>query len=115
MAEIMEFNIKDDMPTVDIALKRLEMLLDRNGKKPGIIKIIHGYGSTGSGGKIRAAIRNKLKIKKTAGKIKDYIPGEEFSMFHPGTQNALALYHKELTRDRDYNQSNQGITLIIIR
>ncbi|MDR0569658.1 MAG: Smr/MutS family protein [Clostridiales Family XIII bacterium] len=112
---ILEFNIKDDMPTVDVALKRLDMLLARSGRKSGVIKIIHGYGSTGSGGKIRAAVRNKLKTKVAAGKIKDYIPGEEFSMFHPATQNALASHHQELTRDLDYNRSNQGITLVILK
>ena len=109
---ITEFNIKDDMPTVDIALKRLDMLLIENRK--GIIKIIHGYGATGVGGKIRTAVRNKLKIKKLAGKIKDYIPGEEFSMFNSATQKALMLHHKELTSDHDYNQSNQGVTLVIM-
>ena len=108
---ITEFNIKDDMPTVEIALKRLDMLL--TGNRKGIIKIIHGYGATGVGGKIRTAVRNKLKIKKLAGKIKDYIPGEEFSMFNAATQTALMLYHRELTSDHDYNQSNQGMTLII--
>ena len=36
-------------------------------------------------------------------------------MFGSATQNALALYHKELTGDRDYNRSNEGITVVIFK
>ena len=115
MRTILEVNIKDGMPTVDVALNRLEAALRPYGKKSKLIKIVHGYGSTGVGGKIRTAVRQKLQFKKTAGSINDFIPGEAFSMFDPATQKALALYHKELTEDRDYNRSNQGITVIILK
>ena len=103
------------MPTVDIALTRLEAALKPYGKKSKLIKIVHGYGSTGVGGKIRTAVRQRLQSKKTAGSIKDFIPGEEFSMFNAVTQKVLALYHKELTEDRDYNKSNEGITVVILK
>jgi len=112
---ILEVNIKDGMPTVDVALARLEAALRPYGKTSKLIKIVHGYGSTGVGGKIRTAVRQRLKSKKVAGNIKDFIPGEAFSMFDPATQKALALYHKELTGDRDYNRSNDGITVVILK
>ena len=115
METILEINIKNDMPTVDVALTRLEMVLRPYGKKSKLIKIVHGYGSTGVGGKIRTAVRQKLQSKKTSGSIKDFIPGEEFSMFGSATQKALALYHKELTEDRDYNRSNEGITVVVLK
>jgi len=103
------------MPTVDAALTRLEAALRPYGKMSKLIKIVHGYGSTGVGGKIRTAVRRRLKSKKATGSIMDFIPGEEFSMFDPATQKALALYHKELTGDRDYNRSNEGITVVILK
>ena len=114
MRTILEINIKEGMPTVDVALKRLEAMLRPYNKKSKLIKIVHGYGSTGVGGKIRTAVRQRLKSKKAAGAIKDFIPGEEFSMFNAATQNALAFYHKELTEDHDYNKSNEGMTIIIL-
>jgi hypothetical protein len=112
---ILEVNIKSDMPTVDVALNRLEAALRPFGKTTKLIKIVHGYGSSGVGGKIRTAVRQRLRAKKTAGGITDFIPGEEFSMFNAATQKALALYHKELTGDRDYNRSNEGITVVILK
>ena len=112
---ILEVNIKDGMPTVDVALNRLEMALKPYGKRSKLIKIVHGYGSTGVGGKIRTAVRQRLKSKKAMGSIIDFIPGEEFSMFGSATQKALALYHKELTEDRDYNKSNEGITVVVLK
>ena len=112
---MLEVNIKDDMPTVDVALNRLELALKPYGKKSKLIKIVHGYGSTGVGGKIRTAVRQRLASKKMAGNIKDFIPGEEFSMFGSATQKALATYHKELTSDRDYNRSNEGITVVVLK
>ena len=112
---ILEINIKDGMPTVDVAMNRLEMALKPYGKKSKLIKIVHGYGSTGVGGKIRTAVRQRLSSKKAAGNIMGFIPGEEFSMFGSATQKALALYHKELTEDRDYNCSNEGITVVILK
>jgi len=115
MRTILEVNIKDGMPTVDVALTRLEAALRPYGKKSKLIKIIHGYGSTGVGGKIRTAVRQRLRSKRAAGSIKEFIPGEEFSMFDPATQKFLALYHKELTGDHDYNRSNEGITVVFLK
>ena len=69
----------------------------------------------GIGGKIRTAVRQRLRAKKAAGSINDFIPGEEFSMFDSATQKALTLYHKELIGDRDYNRSNNGITVVILK
>jgi hypothetical protein len=112
---MLEVNIKEDMPTVDIALQRLETALRPRGKSGALIKIVHGYGSTGVGGKIRTAVRQRLRTKKASGAIRDFIPGEEFSMFDSATQKALALHHKELTADRDYNRSNEGITVVILK
>ena len=103
------------MPTADVALTRLEAALRPYGKTSKLIKIVHGYGSTGVGGKIRTAVRQRLKSKKAAGNIVDFIPGEAFSMFDPATQKALEDYHKELTGDRDYNRSNEGITVVILK
>jgi hypothetical protein len=106
------FNIKDDMPTVDVALIRLEMLVQKGRKTKRIVKIIHGYGSAGAGGKIRSALRKRLISMKAEGKIKEFIPGEEFDPFSSSVQAVLSDCF-ELTRDCDYNRCNQGITLVI--
>ncbi len=54
-----ELNLEHGMPTVDTALRWLESELDaaRKMRRPAL-KLIHGYGSSGRGGKIRTASAN---------------------------------------------------------
>ncbi|MEG2815927.1 MAG: hypothetical protein RR885_06860, partial [Oscillospiraceae bacterium] len=65
---LMEVNIKSDMPTASDAVKRVTYNI-RNGKSWGCsaIKIIHGYGSTGKGGRIRTETRRYLQEQKQKG------------------------------------------------
>ena len=109
-----EVNIKYDMPTSADAVKRVTYNI-RNGKRWGCsaIKIIHGYGSTGKGGKIRTEIRRYLENQKTKGFIRDYIPGEDFSIFSDGTRKAFDLCD-DLRHDEDLERFNNGITIIVL-
>jgi len=109
-----EVNIKDDLPTADDAIRRITFHL-RNGKElgAGAVKIIHGYGSTGTGGKIRRKARQYLEAQKSSGKIRDFIPGEDFSIFHEGTR--LSFSHcPELRQDRDLERHNNGMTIVVL-
>lgn len=77
------------------------------------MKLIHGYGSSGKGGKIRLELRAYLERQKQRGKIRDYIPGERFSIFDEATRRAFA-HCDELRRDRDLEASNNGMTVVIL-
>jgi len=109
-----EVNIKLDMPTATDAVKRVTYNI-RNGKALGFtaIKIIHGYGSTGKGGKIRTETRRYLQQQKETRQIKDFIIGEDFSIFNEATRRAF-LICDELRRDSDLDRSNNGITIVIL-
>ena len=109
-----EVNIKEDMPTASDAVKRVTFNI-RNGKSLGFkaIKIIHGYGSSGKGGKIRTETRRYLQQQKNTRQIKDFITGEDFSIFNEATRNAF-LICDELRRDSDLDRSNNGITIVIL-
>ena len=100
------------MPLVEHALKRMHFQLDTH-RKTGVtvIKLIHGYGSSGIGGKIRVAVRQELAAMKAAGKIRDYVIGEEFSIFSPATRSMLVAC-RELRADRDLERHNNGITVV---
>ena len=108
-----EVNIKSDMPTSDDAIRRITYNL-RNSKMLGIsaLKIIHGYGSTGTGGKIRVEARRYLGEQKRKGFIRDFIPGEDFSIFDQATRDAF-LVCTDLRRDEDLERHNNGITIVI--
>ena len=109
-----EVNIKEDMPTASDAIKRVTFNL-RSSKSLGYtaIKIIHGYGSTGKGGKIRTETRRYLQQQKYTRQIKDFIAGEDFSIFNEPTRSAF-LICDELRRDSDLDRSNNGVTIVIL-
>lgn len=109
-----EVNIKYDMPTAGDAIKRITYSV-HNGKSLGAaaIKIVHGYGSSGTGGKIRTEARRYLESIKRKGLIKDYIPGEDFSIFDQKTQKAFLLCD-DLRKDSDLERHNNGITIVLL-
>ena len=109
-----EVNVKFDMPPADEAIKRVEAALN-SGKKLGaaVVKIVHGYGSTGNGGKIRTRTRKYLAGLKEQGAIRDYIPGEDFSIFNSATRAAFSLC-ADLRGDEDLDRYNSGVTFIIL-
>lgn len=111
---VKEINIKADMPTADDAVRRITYNL-RNSKTLGTsaLKIIHGYGSSGTGGKIRVQARRYLSEQKQKGFIKDFIPGEEFSIFDSATLKAFQ-HCPDLRRDSDLERHNNGITIVIL-
>jgi len=113
-SKIYEVNIKQGMPTVDTAMKYVEQAFSR-AKAYGypVVKLIHGYGSSGSGGKIKTAVHKELGKYKNAGKIREFVAGENFTLFDPATQRIIAAY-PEIARDSDYLKANQGITVILI-
>jgi len=115
VGSLIEVNIKSDLPTVDAAIKRITFNI-RNAGSSGItaVKIIHGYGSSGSGGKIRAEARRYLESQKKRGLILDYIPGENFSIFDEATRSAFQRCD-DLRRDSDLDRHNNGITIVIIK
>lgn len=114
MGYFKEVNIKYDMPTADQAVKRCTFAIE-NARRlgGGAVKIIHGYGSTGKGGKIRVEVRQYLERLKTRGQIRDYIPGENFSLFDESTRAAF-MRCDELRRDHDLDAANNGVTIVVI-
>ena len=109
-----ELNIKEGMPTVDEARKRLLTELAR-AKIEGVValKIIHGYGSSGTGGTLRIALRKSLALRKKEGKIRIFVPGEKWSIFEDDARAVLDLC-PELGRDSDLNRLNNGMTIVLL-
>ena len=114
MGSLREVNIKFDMPTASEAIKRVTYNI-RNGAAMGcaVIKFIHGYGSTGKGGRIRTEVRRYLDNEKRYGRIRDFIYGEDFSIFDESTRCAFLLCD-ELRRDPDLERHNNGVTIVVL-
>jgi Smr domain len=109
-----EINIEYGMPTVAEAIPLLTERL-RSLKKSGVkvVKIIHGYGSSGKGGRLRKATLTLLDELKTSGSIKDFVGGEQWSKFEMRT---LILIDRmpQLYKDQDLERSNRGITIVFL-
>lgn len=107
-------NIEEGMPTADQAIRRLtyELATAKRLNIPGL-KIIHGYGSSGVGGRLRTELRRYLARQKSMGKVRLVIEGERLSIFDADTRSAFDICG-DLRGDRDIERHNNGITVIIL-
>ena len=114
MGELREINLEAGMPLVADALRRLTFEV-HHSKALGLaaLKLIHGYGSSGKGGKIRVAARDRLEFLMQKREIRGYICGEDFSIFDGDTRQAF-LRCDALRKDRDLERHNNGVTFVIL-
>ncbi len=109
---IRTINLETGMPTVEEALIRLERELNF-AKSAGVllIRIIHGYGSSGVGGDIRNACQRFLKREKEKKRIKNIITGEKYSVSERSGQ-ALLKQYPQLKHSQKTDRKNPGITFV---
>jgi hypothetical protein len=107
-------NLKSDMPLVHQALQRLEreLALARQ-EKAKLLKLVHGYGSTGAGGDIRIAVQKRLMELAQNGQIRRCIFGENWSKSDDVAWKLLQS-HSELKSDSDLGRGNRGITIVLL-
>jgi hypothetical protein len=114
MAGCRVINIEQGMPTVEEARKRLFSEIQKaKREKMTCIKIIHGYGSSGVGGKLKIALRKSLISKAKEGYIKVVVPGENWTVFDEGARKILEAC-REMSKDSDLDKGNEGITVVLL-
>lgn len=114
MATYRVMDIEQGMPTSQQALRMLESglaLAKRHNMRA--VKVIHGYGSTGKGGKIRTAARKALREMHAQGQVEAVVYGEAFSIFDETTRRALARC-PEMRTDPDLDRHNNGVTIVVL-
>ena len=106
-------NIKDDHPSVDLALAILEIEIE-TAHFEGVraLKVIHGYGSHGVGGEIKRNLIPWLKRAKRRGIIADFIRGEE--CFISDSLKKIEKFCPEILGDADLYHINSGVTIILL-
>jgi hypothetical protein len=102
------------MPLVREALQLLdrELALARQ-EKAKLLKLIHGYGSTGTGGDIRIAVQKRLLEMAQNGQIRGCIFGENWSKSDE-TAWKLLQSNPALKSDSDLGRRNRGITIVLL-
>lgn len=102
------------MPLVHEVLQRLnrELALAQQ-EKAKLLKLIHGYGSSGAGGEIRIAVQKRLLELAQNGEIHSCIFGENWSKSDDAAWKLLQS-HPELKSDSDLGRRNRGITIVLL-
>ena len=115
MIAIKTFNVEAGMPVLDEA-RRLVIEEIRRAKKEGVrvLKVIHGWGSSGKGGVLCVGLRKSFALRKKENVIKEFIAGENFSIFDATTMILLDAV-PELRGDPDLNNTNEGITVLWLK
>ena len=107
-------NLEDGFPTRDEALGKLQAAIARaRQQRIRVLKIIHGYGSSGVGGILRPVVRNFLRQAKERGEITLFVNGESFSSFDSRSKELLGQA-AQLLLDKDLGRGNRGITLVLV-
>lgn len=112
--KIKNVNIENGMPTAAVAEKKVHFEIStakREGVK--VLKIIHGYGSSGIGGRLKVAISRQLADKKKEGSIKAFLNGGDWDIFNQSTRDILDACN-DLRQDKDLGNHNQGITIVLL-
>ena len=109
------YNVEAGLPGLDEARRQVIAEI-RRAKKEGVrvMKVIHGYGSSGKGGTLGTGLRKSFALRKQEGVIKDFVPGDNFSIFNPVVLALMELV-PELRQDPDLEQTNLGITLLWLK
>ncbi len=106
--------LKEGMPSVEQARARLAgeiQIARQSGLR--VLKIVHGYGSTGAGGDLRIALQATLRQMADRREIRDCIYGENWRTSDERTWTLLKQM-PELKNDSDLGRRNKGITLVLL-
>jgi hypothetical protein len=112
MSKVREVNLEYGNPTVDAAVRNMVSQLSTcKGQGYKAVILIHGYGSSGVGGGIKAAVRSKLKEPGLSGLVRQSCGGEhwyEKKRELLGICGSLADYQRKI-------DGNQGVTVVILK
>lgn len=114
-SDTMVLNLKFDSPSAEEALDRLTIGL-RRASEVGIkaMILIHGYGASGEGGKIKWAVHDALDNNYFSDRVDEYHFGEQ-------TPFGSEAYHALLRRRpglkaylKHFKEGNAGMTVLIL-
>jgi hypothetical protein len=106
--------LKEGMPSIEQARARLltEIQIARQGGVK-VLKLVHGYGSTGVGGDLRIALQSTLRQMVDRREIRECIYGENWRTSDERTWDVLKRL-PELKGDSDLGRGNKGITMVLL-
>jgi hypothetical protein len=107
-------NLEEGMPTVEQARLRMSYEL-QTARREGCAaaKLIHGYGSSGTGGTLRMELQQELRKSVREGRLRAFIPGEDWRISDETTWELLKRF-PEWKKDADLGRNNPGISVVVL-
>lgn len=112
MSKVQQINLERGLPTVEEAVRRMKNDLTTakmSGYKAAIL--IHGYGSTGTGGAIKPAVCKNLSQPVLIGIVKDWVAGENWQ----SKKTVFLAYCPSLKEHTRHIDGNLGITIVLLK
>ena len=111
---IRDVNLEKGHPIVEEAISRLDTAILK-GQEGGIklLRIIHGWGSSGTPSKIKPAVRRHLSQLKRQSRIEKFVCGDDYSELTVSGRQLLAD-HPNLRKSLKTDRNNPGITFVEI-
>ena len=110
--KVKEVNLERGNPTAEAAIRNMVNELS-TAKRAGYkaVVLIHGYGSSGTGGAIKAAVKQKLKERSLSGVVRDFTGGEDWL----NRKREFTETCEQLRDFSSYVDGNKGITVVLLR
>lgn len=105
-------NLEQGKPIVADALGRLDReLAAARMKQVRLIRVIHGWGSSGTGGAIKTAVHSHLQSLVRKGSIRSFTIGDHYSDYANDGRRLLSSY-PQLRASLKTDRENPGITFV---
>jgi len=110
--KVSEINIEQGFPTVDSALMKLKNALTTfRGQGCKAVIVIHGFGSSGTGGGIKSGVQKVLSSSGMKGIVRGYCAGEDWV-----DKKRDIISHCQAIQNHERRISgNQGVTVVLLR
>jgi hypothetical protein len=115
LTDTVVINLESDGPTAEEALERLTHQV-RAASEAGIraLIVIHGYGSSGPGGKIKWVVRNALENNYFSDRVDEYYFGEDLAFASSGYHAVIKRRSSLKQHLSQFKMGNAGMTLLLM-
>lgn len=108
-------NLEAGGPTAEEALERLTLHV-RGASEAGIraLIVIHGYGSSGAGGKIKWLVRDALENNFFSDRVDEYYFGEDLALGSSGYHTVIKRRSSLKQHLSQFKIGNAGMTILLM-
>lgn len=110
--KVVEINLEYGMPSVDAAMQKMKnALVTSKGQGYKAVILIHGFGSSGTGGSIKDAVKRELAGSKLCGVVRCFAGGEQW-FYRKKEMTELCRDLKDCERRIS---GNAGVTVVVLK